>query len=192
MSDADVRPSVHPELRPAHQAGDAGCDRRRRRRGALRRRSPSTFACSGRLDLPEPLRSEYELRRHVAGILGRNESCARTLSFLGGGCWQHYVPAVCDEIANRAEFVTAYYGETYARPRQAPGPVRVREHDRRARRAATRSACRRYDWGAAAATVDLHGGAHHGQAQVALVPELDRCASAARSSRATATRGSTS
>jgi glycine cleavage system P protein (glycine dehydrogenase) subunit 1 len=74
---------------------------------------PEHLRVSGRLDLPEPLRSEYELRRHVAGILDRNESCARTLSFLGGGCWQHYVPAVCDEIANRAEFVTAYYGETY-------------------------------------------------------------------------------
>jgi glycine dehydrogenase subunit 1 len=66
------------------------------------------------LDLPPPLRSEYELRRHVEALLDRNESCARTLSFLGGGCWQHYVPAVCDEIAQRAEFVTAYYGDTYS------------------------------------------------------------------------------
>jgi glycine dehydrogenase subunit 1 len=65
------------------------------------------------LDLPEPLRSEYELRRHVDGILDRNQSCAETLSFLGGGCWPHYVPAVCDEIVNRGEFLTAYYGDTY-------------------------------------------------------------------------------
>jgi glycine dehydrogenase subunit 1 len=35
------------------------------------------------------------------------------LSFLGGGCWPHYVPAVCDEIVNRGEFLTAYYGDTY-------------------------------------------------------------------------------
>ena len=74
---------------------------------------PERLRVSGPLDLPEPLRSEYALRRHVEAILDRNESCARTLSFLGGGCWQHYVPAVCDEIANRGEFVTAYYGETY-------------------------------------------------------------------------------
>jgi glycine dehydrogenase subunit 1 len=66
------------------------------------------------LDLPAPLRSEYALRRHVEELLGRNESCAKRLSFLGAGCWQHYVPAVCDEIANRAEFVTAYYGDTYS------------------------------------------------------------------------------
>ncbi len=66
------------------------------------------------LDLPAPLRSEHALRRHVSGLLSRNRSCAETLSFLGGGCWQHYVPAVCDEIGTRAEFVTAYHGETYS------------------------------------------------------------------------------
>ncbi len=67
----------------------------------------------GLLDLPEPLRSEYELRRHVTGVLDRNQSCVERLSFLGGGCWPHYVPAVCDEIVNRGEFLTAYYGDTY-------------------------------------------------------------------------------
>ena len=65
------------------------------------------------LDLPPAMRSEAELRRFMSSMLGRNESCAETLSFLGGGCWQHEVPAVCDEIAGRAELVTAYYGETY-------------------------------------------------------------------------------
>ena len=75
---------------------------------------PERLRFRGKLGVPEPLRSEYALRRHVAGLLSRNESCAETLSFLGGGCWQHYVPAVCDEIGNRAEFVTAYYGETYS------------------------------------------------------------------------------
>jgi glycine dehydrogenase subunit 1 len=65
------------------------------------------------LDLPDPLRSELELRRHMEALVGRNESCVDALSFLGGGCWQHYVPAVCDEIVNRAEFLTAYYGDTH-------------------------------------------------------------------------------
>lgn len=66
------------------------------------------------LDLPPPLRSEQALRCHMEELLGLNESCKTALSFLGAGCWQHYVPAVCDEIANRAEFVTAYYGDTYS------------------------------------------------------------------------------
>lgn len=65
------------------------------------------------LDLPPPLASEAELRRHLEGLLGENRSCKETLSFLGGGCWPHYVPAVCDEVAGRGEFLTAYYGETY-------------------------------------------------------------------------------
>jgi glycine dehydrogenase subunit 1 len=47
-------------------------------------------------------------------VLDRNQSTAERLSFLGGGCWPHYVPAVCDEIVNRGEFLTAYYGDTYA------------------------------------------------------------------------------
>src|SRR5438105_15584100 len=79
---------------------------------------PERLRVAGLLDLPEPLRSEYELRRHVTGVLDRNESCAERLSFLGGGCWPHYVPAVCDEIANRAEFLTAYYGDTYGDQRK--------------------------------------------------------------------------
>ncbi len=74
---------------------------------------PERLRVPGLLDLPEPLRSEYELRRHVTGVLDHNQSCAERLSFLGGGCWPHYVPAVCDEIINRGEFLTAYYGDTY-------------------------------------------------------------------------------
>jgi glycine dehydrogenase subunit 1 len=75
---------------------------------------PERLRVPGLLDLPTPLVSEYALRHHVEGTLARNKSCADTLSFLGGGCWQHYVPAVCDEIINRGEFVSAYYGDTYA------------------------------------------------------------------------------
>jgi glycine cleavage system P protein (glycine dehydrogenase) subunit 1 len=74
---------------------------------------PARLRVPGLLDLPEPLRSEYALRRHVSGVLDRNQSCAEQLSFLGGGCWPHYVPAVCDEIVNRGEFLTAYYGDSY-------------------------------------------------------------------------------
>ncbi|MGD1009589.1 MAG: aminomethyl-transferring glycine dehydrogenase subunit GcvPA [Candidatus Aminicenantales bacterium] len=74
---------------------------------------PERLRFRGRMNLPEPLTSEAALKRHVEGILGRNRSCAETLSFLGGGCWPHYVPAVCDEINRRSEFLTAYAGEPY-------------------------------------------------------------------------------
>ena len=66
------------------------------------------------LDLPKPFLSEHALRRHVEGIVTRSRSTSDTLSFLGGGCWPHYVPAVCDEIANRGEFLTAYGGMAYS------------------------------------------------------------------------------
>jgi len=65
------------------------------------------------LDLPAPLLSEAALRRHVKGILSRNTTCEDFLSFLGAGCYQHYVPAVCDEVNGRSEFLTAYAGEPY-------------------------------------------------------------------------------
>ncbi|HSB05053.1 MAG TPA: aminomethyl-transferring glycine dehydrogenase subunit GcvPA [Thermodesulfobacteriota bacterium] len=58
--------------------------------------------------LPGPM-SEYDLRKHILGILAKNRD--DLLIFCGSGCWPHYVPAVVDEIINRTEFKTAYLGE---------------------------------------------------------------------------------
>ena len=74
---------------------------------------PETLRFKGELNLPEALPSEYALKRHVEKILSKNKTCKENISFLGGGCWQHYVPAVCDEINQRSEFLTAYAGEPY-------------------------------------------------------------------------------
>ena len=65
------------------------------------------------LDLPRPFLSESELVRHVEGLLAKNTTAREHLNFLGAGCWQHHVPAVCDEINSRGEFLTAYAGEPY-------------------------------------------------------------------------------
>jgi len=65
------------------------------------------------MDLPQPLLSEAALKRHVEGILKRNTTCGEALNFLGAGCYQHHVPAVCDEVNQRGEFLTAYAGEPY-------------------------------------------------------------------------------
>ena len=75
---------------------------------------PDNLLFKRRLNLPEPLTSEYELKKHLQGILAKNKDCDTNLSFLGGGCWQHYVPAVCDDIIARPEFLTAYWGDTYS------------------------------------------------------------------------------
>jgi glycine dehydrogenase subunit 1 len=65
------------------------------------------------MNLPKPLLSEHELVRHVEGLLAMNQTAGENLNFLGAGCWQHQVPAVCDEINSRSEFLTAYAGEPY-------------------------------------------------------------------------------
>ena len=74
---------------------------------------PENLRFKGKLDLPEALQSEAELIRHVDGLLSRNTSTRDALSFLGAGCYQHQVPAVCDEINSRGEFLTAYAGDPY-------------------------------------------------------------------------------
>jgi glycine dehydrogenase subunit 1 len=71
---------------------------------------PASHRLDRPLELPPAIRAEAELRRHLTEILSRNRSCADHLSFLGGGIWQHYVPAVCDEIVNRSEFLTPVWG----------------------------------------------------------------------------------
>ena len=62
------------------------------------------------LKLPPAMSSEVELRRHMLGLLRRNTSCEDVLNFLGGGCWQHHVPAICDEVIRRSEFLTPVWG----------------------------------------------------------------------------------
>ena len=74
---------------------------------------PENLRFKGKLNLPEAIRSEYDLKRHVESILAKNRSCKESISFLGAGCWPHYVPSVCDEINQRSEFLTAYAGEPY-------------------------------------------------------------------------------
>ncbi len=75
---------------------------------------PEHLKIQRKMNLPEPILDEYSLRRHVEGLLDRNQNCKNYLSFLGAGCAQHFVPAVCDEINGRGEFLTAYVGESYA------------------------------------------------------------------------------
>ncbi|MDA4122435.1 MAG: aminomethyl-transferring glycine dehydrogenase subunit GcvPA [Thaumarchaeota archaeon] len=73
---------------------------------------PERLRVKRRLRLPKPILDESSLRRHVEGILQRNGS--GYLSFLGAGCAEHFVPAVCDEINGRGEFLTAYGAASYA------------------------------------------------------------------------------
>ena len=75
---------------------------------------PEDLKYKGKMNLPEPILDEYSLKKHVETILKKNKNCNDSISFLGGGCSQHFVPAVCDEINGRGEFLTAYVGESYS------------------------------------------------------------------------------
>lgn len=75
---------------------------------------PDDLIYKERLHLPEPIHSEYELKKHVTGILNQNATTEEYTSFLGAGCYKHQVPAICDELNSRGEFLTAYCGDTYS------------------------------------------------------------------------------
>lgn len=75
---------------------------------------PDELRVKNDLKLPKPFLSEIGLKKHVNGILSKNVSCEENINFLGAGCYQHYVPAICDEINSRSEFLTAYCGGTYS------------------------------------------------------------------------------
>jgi len=74
---------------------------------------PEPLRFRGTMDIPEAIASESRLRKHVEQVLARNTSCEEATSFLGAGCYNHYVPAICDEVNRRSEFLTAYAGEPY-------------------------------------------------------------------------------
>ena len=74
---------------------------------------PEHLRFTGKMDLPQPLSDECSLKRHVTSIMAKNRSTVDCISFLGGGCWPHHVPAICDEVNSRSEFLTAYAGEPY-------------------------------------------------------------------------------
>ena len=75
---------------------------------------PESLKFKGKLNLPEPIRDEYSIKRHTEAILAKNKNCIEYTNFLGAGCAQHFVPAVCDEMTGRGEFLTCYGAETWA------------------------------------------------------------------------------
>ena len=59
------------------------------------------------LDVPAAM-SELELQAHMRNLAARNVGAAGSLCFAGGGAYDHFIPAVVDEITGRGEFYTAY------------------------------------------------------------------------------------
>ncbi|MBI4432282.1 MAG: aminomethyl-transferring glycine dehydrogenase subunit GcvPA [Candidatus Omnitrophica bacterium] len=60
-----------------------------------------------KLRLPEGL-SELELVRELDAIGAANKNLQDYASYLGGGVYDHYVPALVNHLAHRGEFITSY------------------------------------------------------------------------------------
>ena len=59
------------------------------------------------LNLEKPL-SELEINKKVFSTLSKNQCLNKANSFLGGGVYDHFIPAAVDHIISRPEFMTAY------------------------------------------------------------------------------------
>ncbi len=68
---------------------------------------PEHLRCRSGLELGEGL-SEQEVFGELRALAARNVSAEDEISFLGGGMYDHYVPALIDSILQRSEFLTPY------------------------------------------------------------------------------------
>ncbi|HEX3659323.1 MAG TPA: aminomethyl-transferring glycine dehydrogenase subunit GcvPA [Pirellulales bacterium] len=82
---------------------------------------PAELRLERPLDLP-PALTEIELTAHMAGLAAKNVSAAQRVSFLGGGSYDHFIPAVVDALASRGEFYTSY---TPYQPEVSQGNLQV-------------------------------------------------------------------
>lgn len=55
----------------------------------------------------EPL-SELEAKQLLTGLAQQNAHTEQYVSFLGGGIYDHYVPAIISHLVSRGEFLTCY------------------------------------------------------------------------------------
>jgi len=58
-----------------------------------------------KLNLPEGL-SEPDLQKYIEKLARKNK--VYSYSFLGAGCYYHYIPSLVDFVASRSEFYTSY------------------------------------------------------------------------------------
>ncbi len=73
----------------------------------FRRQVPAELHLGRLLELPPPL-VEMELEAHVAALAHRNAQMDRHVCMMGGGAYDHFIPAAVDAVATRGEFYTAY------------------------------------------------------------------------------------
>lgn len=68
---------------------------------------PPEIRLNGELKVSGPL-SEIELMKDINGLAKKNADMNDYSVFLGGGSYDHFVPAIIQSITSRSEFLTAY------------------------------------------------------------------------------------
>jgi glycine dehydrogenase subunit 1 len=82
---------------------------------------PAEMRLGRPLNIPVAM-SEIELTQHMSRLAAMNEHAGSKVCFLGGGSYDHFIPAVVDEIAGRGEFYTSY---TPYQPEVSQGNLQV-------------------------------------------------------------------
>ncbi len=75
--------------------------------GDLFQQIPAEFRLGRALEIAQAL-SEIELTQHMKALAAKNQGAEESVCFLGGGAYDHFIPAVVDAIAGRSEYYTAY------------------------------------------------------------------------------------
>jgi len=85
------------------------------------RQVPAGVRLGRALDLPAGL-PEQDVYAHLRELAARNVSAEDEITFLGGGMYDHYVPAVVDMLMERSEYLTPY---TPYQPEVSQGGLQV-------------------------------------------------------------------
>ena len=82
---------------------------------------PADLRLDRPLDLPDG-QPEQAVYAHLRDLAARNVSAEDEITFLGGGMYDHYVPALIDMLMSRSEFLTPY---TPYQPEVSQGGLQV-------------------------------------------------------------------
>ena len=69
-----------------------------------------------------PALGEMELTSHLEALAAKNSPAGSKVCFLGGGSYDHFIPAIVDYVASRGEFYTSY---TPYQPEVSQGNLQV-------------------------------------------------------------------
>jgi glycine dehydrogenase subunit 1 len=73
----------------------------------LFREIPANLRVNGEVDIPAWL-DEHAIGKALGEIASKNRSLDQTVSFLGAGIYEHYIPSIVIELISRGEFLSAY------------------------------------------------------------------------------------